>query len=135
MLDNFRIAKFLFSARHFHIEGDNMQNNQRQHARRYYSTPKPCLLRKSEEHPWEPGLIHNLSLGGARLETTSKISKGEAFQIKVSCSEEVTVACIAINVEDVIVGVSFGLLEEKTVNMLEVEISQDTDAYLDSLLD
>ena len=112
-----------------------MQNNQRQHARRYYSTPKPCYLRKSEEHPWEPGVIHNLSLGGARLESTTKISKGEAFQIKFNCTEEVTVACIAVNVEDVIVGVSFGLLEKETADLLEVEISQDTDAYLDSLLD
>ena len=112
-----------------------MQNNQRQHARRYYSTPKPCLLRKTEEQPWEPGVIHNLSLGGARLESTAKISKGEAFQIKVNCTEEIIVACIAMNIEDVIVGVSFGLLEKETADLLEVEISQDTDAYLDSLLD
>ena len=114
---------------------ENMHDNRRQHPRRYYSDPKECFIRKSEDQPWEPAKMLNLSLGGAKLQPTSVMAKGSAFQVKFTLAEEVILSCVTVRVDEPVIGVSFALFDDKVTKLINEEVGNDANAYTQSIID
>lgn len=114
---------------------ENEYDNMRKHPRRYYSQPKDCSFRISEDQPWQAAELLNISLGGAKLKPSEKINKGDAFQIKINLAQEIIISCVTIRVDESIIGVSFALFDEEIAKLIEEEVSNDASAYTRSIID
>lgn len=114
---------------------ENEYDNMRKHPRRYYSQPKDCSIRKSEDQPWQAAELLNISLGGAKLKPSVKMAKGDAFQIKVNLGQEIVISCVTVRVDDSIIGVSFALFDKEIANLIDEEVGNDANAYTQTIID